>query len=378
MSLDQYYTLGRSGLRVSPLALGTMTFGNDWGWGSEEADARRIFDRYLDAGGNFLDTADGYTGGNSERMLGKFLRESGTRQRMVLTTKFTFNAGGERPDPNAGGNQRKNVLRAVEGSLQRLGTDYIDLYLLHAWDQVTPPEEVMRTFDDLVRSGKVRYVGFSNVPSWYASRAQTLAEQWGWEPAVALQLEYSLVERNIEREYTTLAQQLGLGIMVWSPLASGLLSGKYRSSQAGAGRLQAMKDSSNPAFHKFTERNGKIVAALEQAARHSGRSMAQLALNWVAHRPGVASIIIGATRLSQLEDNLKALEFEMPAELQAQLNAASAPERQYPYYFFEQELQGMVHGGAGVGDKPAGYHAPVRVAGGNSNARTNRQAPAKA
>ena len=365
MSVDHYYTLGRSGLRVSRLALGTMTFGTDWGWGSEEKEARAIFDRYLEAGGNFLDTADGYTGGNSERMLGKFVQESGTRDRVVIATKFTFNdsSAGGRPNPNSGGNQRKNVLRALEGSLKRLGTDYIDLYLLHAWDQVTPPEEVMRTFDDLVRSGKVRHVGFSNVPAWYAARAQTLAELRGWEPAAALQLEYSLVERNIEREFTTLAQQLGMGIMVWSPLASGLLSGKYQPGKDGEGRLQVMKDSSNPGFQKFNERNWKIVAALEQAAQQTGRSMAQVALNWTANRPGVASVIIGATKLSQLENNLGALDFQLPQEVVQQLDAASAPELQYPYYFFGAELQGMVHGGASVGDKPAGYHRTVRVGG---------------
>lgn len=366
MSVNYYYTLGRSGLRVSRLALGTMTFGTDWGWGSDEKAARAIFDRYLEAGGNFLDTADGYTGGNSERMLGRIVRESGLRDRVVIASKFTFNdAGAGGPgNPNSGGNGRKNVLRAVEGSLQRLGTDTIDLYLLHAWDQVTPPEEVMRTFDDLVRSGKVRHIGFSNVPAWYASRAQTLAELRGWEPAAALQLEYSLVERNIEREFTTLAQAQGMGIMVWSPLASGLLSGKYRPGQDGEGRLQVMKDSSNPGFQKINARNWKIVAALEQVAQQAGRSMAQVALNWTANRPGVASVIIGATRLSQLDDNLKALDFELPPELTAVLDAASAPERHYPYYFFESELQGMVHGGASVGDKPAGYYRPVRVGAG--------------
>ena len=364
MSVDSYYTLGRSGLRVSRLALGTMTFGDDWGWGADEKVSRAIFDRYLEAGGNFFDTADGYTGGNSERMLGKFVRESGTRDRAVIASKFTFNdASAGARNPNSGGNQRKNVLRALEGSLKRLGTDYIDLYLLHAWDQVTPPEEVMRTFDDLVRSGKVRHVGFSNVPAWYAARAQTLAEWRGWELATALQLEYSLVERNIEREFTGLAQQLGMGIMVWSPLASGLLSGKYKPGQQGEGRLQAVKDSSNPAFQKINPRNWKIVAGLEQVARQTGRSMAQVALNWTANRPGVASVIVGATKLSQLEDNLKALDFGLPAELAAQLEAASAPPQQYPYYFFESELQGMVHGGASVGDKPAGYHRPARIAG---------------
>jgi len=363
---EHYYTLGRSGLRVSRLALGTMTFGTDWGWGSEEKSARAIFDRYLATGGNFIDTADGYTGGTSERLLGKFIQEAGVRDRVVVTTKFTFNdsSGGNRTDPNTGGNQRKNILRAVDGSLKRLGTDYIDLYLMHAWDRITPVEEVMRTFDDLVRAGKVRYVGFSNVPAWYAARAQTLAELRGWEPLAALQLEYSLVERNIEREYSTLAQQLCMGIMAWSPLASGLLSGKYRSGRdgvAGEGRLQAVKDTKNPAFMKFTERNWTIVTALDSVAQKCGRSMAQVALNWAANRPGIASLIIGATKLDQLQDNLQALEFTLPPELRAELDEISRPQRQYPYFFFENELQRMIHGGAPVGDKPDGYRAAVRI-----------------
>src|SRR6185437_763329 len=196
MAIDHYYTLGNSGLRVSRLALGTMTFGTEWGWGSDEAGSKQIFDAYLDAGGNFFDTADLYTSGTSETWLGKFVADRKARDRAVIATKFTFNA--DPTNPNGGGNGRKNILRAVEGSLRRLGTDYIDLYLLHAWDQITPPEEVMRTLDDLVRAGKVRHVGLSDVPAWYASRAQTIAEFRGYEPLCALQLEYSLTERSIE------------------------------------------------------------------------------------------------------------------------------------------------------------------------------------
>jgi aryl-alcohol dehydrogenase-like predicted oxidoreductase len=368
MSLDRYYTLGRSGLRISRLALGTMTFGTQWGWGADEKNSRAIFDRYLDAGGNFLDTADVYTGGNSERMLGKFIAEAGVRDRVVLTTKYTFSDSfnGGKPDANTGGNQRKNLLRAVDASLKRLGTDYIDLYLMHTWDRLTPIEEVMRSYDDLVRAGKIRYVGFSDVPAWYAARAQTLAQLRGWEPLAALQLEYSLVERNIEREHTTLAQQLGMGIMVWSPLASGLLSGKYNPSQdggSGEGRLIAMKDSTNPAFQKFSERNWAIVSALQDVSRKLGRSMAQVALNWAANRPGIASLIVGATKLSQLEDNLQALEFELPTELREELDRISAPPRQFPYFFLEPAMQGMVHGGPAVGDKPSGYFERVLVEG---------------
>ena len=253
MSLDTYYTLGRSGLRVSRLALGTMTFGTDWGWGADEEAARQLFNTYVDAGGNFIDTADLYTNGTSETWLGQFIADRQLRSRIVVATKFSYNA--EPGNPNAGGNGRKNILRAVEGSLKRLGTDYIDLHILHTWDRITPAEEVMRTLDNLVLSGKVRHIGLSDTPAWYAARVQTLGEWRGYEPLSTLQLEYSLVERNIEREFVPLGLELGMGIMVWSPLASGLLSGKYKPSQGaftGEGRLDTLIDSQNPAFQMFT------------------------------------------------------------------------------------------------------------------------------
>jgi aryl-alcohol dehydrogenase-like predicted oxidoreductase len=351
-----YYTLGRSGLRVSRLALGTMTFGTDWGWGADKQTARDLFDRYVEEGGNFFDTADLYTNGVSETWLGEFVAERGLRNKAVLATKFSFNA--EPGNPNAGGNGRKNMVRAVEGSLKRLGTDYIDLYILHAWDRMTPAEEVIRTFDDLVRAGKVRHIGLSDVPAWYAARMQTIAEWRGYEPLAALQLEYSLAERNIENEFIPLAAEHGMGVMVWSPLASGLLSGKYRLSQdsaVGAGRLETLKGSTNPGFQKFTPRNFAIVAELEAVAKEVGRSMAQVAINWVTNRPGVASTIIGATKLAQLDDNIRALNFTLPPELTDWLDRASAPERPFPYTFFDAEIQGMIHGGATVGAKPAPY-----------------------
>ncbi|NEQ42554.1 MAG: aldo/keto reductase [Leptolyngbya sp. SIOISBB] len=359
-----YYTLGNTGLKVSRLALGTMTFGDDWGWGADETNARQLFDTYLEAGGNFIDTADLYTNGNSERMLGKFVKESGSRDRVIITTKFSYNA--EPGNPNAGGNGRKNILRAVEGSLQRLGTDYIDVYMLHTWDQMTPAAEVMRTLDDLVRSGKVRYVALSDAPAWYVAQAQTLASERHWEPISTVQLEYSLAERNIEFEYSALAKHLSTSLMVWSPLASGLLSGKYRPSEQGGegeGRLAMLADSGNPAFNKFTERNWAIVAELERVAKELDRSMAQVALNWVANRPAVASVIIGATKLHQLQDNLGALDFEIPPALLERLETVSRPESRFPYTFFEPSLQGMLNGGATVGDKPSGYHTPVLIQG---------------
>jgi aryl-alcohol dehydrogenase-like predicted oxidoreductase len=362
MPLNTYYTLGRSGLRVSRLALGTMTFGTEWGWGADEDTARQLFNTYVDAGGNFIDTADLYTGGTSETWLGKFIAERNLRDRTVIATKFTYNA--EPGNPNAGGNGRKNMMRAVEGSLKRLGTDYIDLYILHTWDTITPAEEVIRTMDDLVRSGKVRYIGLSDTPAWYAARAQTLAEWRGYEPVSTLQLEYSLVERNIEREFVPLGIELGMGIMVWSPLASGLLSGKYKPSEGGytgEGRLETVKGISNPAFQKISDRNWKIVSELEQVAKELGRSMAQVAVNWTANRPGIASVIVGATKLSQLEDNLKALEFEIPTELANRLELVSRPDSQFPYSFFGNEIQGMIHGGVAVGNKPVGYAPNVLI-----------------
>jgi aryl-alcohol dehydrogenase-like predicted oxidoreductase len=356
-SVATYALLGRSGLRVSPLCLGTMTFGTEWGWGSPKETAFAILARYLDAGGNFVDTADGYTGGTSESLIGEYLASSGRRDSVVLATKYTF--CGRPGDPNAGGNARKNVHRALEGSLKRLRTDYVDLYWMHAWDGVTPVEEVMATFDALVKSGKVRYVGLSDVPAWYLARAQTLAEWRGWEKLAGLQLEYSLVERNIEREHVPAAIALGLGITPWSPLASGMLTGKYtRESVAkdGEGRLAKVRDSGNPGFAKlFTERNWTIVDALVAAAREIERPPAQVALNWITRRPGVASTIVGATKLAQLEDNLSALEFELPVQVAQRLDEVSRPESIHPYLFFEPTMRAMINGGATVLAEPRGY-----------------------
>jgi aryl-alcohol dehydrogenase-like predicted oxidoreductase len=231
LSLDSYRLLGRSGLRVSPLALGTMTFGTDWGWGSDRDEAKRILDAYLDRGGNFIDTANKYTNGTSERLIGELVGDR--RERLVLATKYTLTM---RPgDPNAGGNHRKNMVRSVEASLERLKTDYIDLLYLHAWDATTPVEEILRAMDDLVRAGKVLYVGISDTPAWQVSRMQAIADLRGWAPLVALQIEYSLIERTVERELIPMAQEMGLGVIPWSPLASGVLTGKYTRADLDAG-----------------------------------------------------------------------------------------------------------------------------------------------
>lgn len=355
-AMSGYALMGRSGLRVSPLCLGTMTFGTEWGWGSESQAARAIFDRYLEVGGNFLDTADGYTNGNSEELLGKFITEAGVRDKVVLATKFTFNT--QPGNPNAGGNGRKNIFRALEGSLRRLETDYIDLYWLHSWDTMTPVEEVLTTFDALVRSGKVRYVGLSDVPAWYLARLQTMAEARGLERVIALQLEYSLVERNIEREHVPAALELGVGICPWSPLAGGFLSGKYKRGPQGTvgdGRLEITKGSGNPVFDRDKERNWLVLDALLDVSAKLGRPPAQVALNWITRRPGVVSTIIGATRLEQLDANLSALDFVIPPELSAQIDEASVPEVVHPYVFFTGQLQNMISGGVTVHREPSWY-----------------------
>ena len=354
-NLNDYVTLGRSGLRVSPVCLGTMTFGNEWGWGAEEGTARAVFDHYLEAGGNFIDTADFYTEGHSEELLGKFISERGVRDRVVLATKFTLNT--EPGNPNAGGNGRKNVYRALEGSLRRLQTDYIDLYWLHAWDTVTPVEEVVLTLNDLARAGKIRYYGFSDTPAWYVARAQTLAEKEGKEHLVALQLQYSLVERSIEREHVPAAQELGLGITPWSPLADGFLSGKYQrqgKTEVGEGRLKIVKD--NPVFNRFNERNWRILDALIEVAKQINRPPAQVALNWVVSQPGITSTIVGASKVAQLEENLRLGEFAIPADLRKKLDEVSTLEPAHPYGFFEPGMQGMISGGTSV--QP---WAPARV-----------------
>jgi aryl-alcohol dehydrogenase-like predicted oxidoreductase len=358
MTLKDYVTLGRSGLRVSPLCLGAMTFGTEWGFGTDEKGARALFDSYLEQGGNFLDTADGYTNGKSEEMVGKFVSEHGARHRVVIATKFTMNT--DPGNPNAGGNGRKNIYRALEGSLRRLKTDYIDLYWLHAWDTVTPVEEVVSTLNELVRHGKIRYYGFSDTPAWYLARAQTLAEQEGKEPIVALQLEYSLIERHIEREHVPAAQELGIAICPWSPLAGGFLSGKYKregSGPRGEGRIEKTKGS--PFAKAYGDREWHTLRVVLDVAKQLNKTPAQVALNWVATQPGMTSTIIGATTLAQLNDNLGAVEFAVPAELRKQLEEASALKPVHPYTFFGPPILTANSGGVTV--EP---WTPARVTGG--------------
>ncbi|NVH74552.1 aldo/keto reductase [Paraburkholderia sp. JPY432] len=367
MSLDRYTLLGRSGLRVSPMSLGTMTFGTEWGWGADEATAQRLFDLYVDAGGNFIDTADLYTEGTSEQWVGRFTAARAMRERLVIATKYSYNA--QPGNPNAGGNHRKNLLRALEGSLRRLGTDYIDLYYLHTWDRMTPADEVMRAMDDAVSAGKIRYVGLSDVPAWYAGRAQTLADWRGFEPVAAMQLEYSMIERNAEHEFADLATHLGMGLVAWSPLGMGVLSGKYRPSQdaqnqaavTGGGRLQTLGTAPPPGFDKLSARNFSIVAELEAVAHAANRPMAQVALNWLYQKRGVASIVVGATKAAQLEQSLGALDFVLAPELIARLDAASEPPHPFPYYMFADGHQARIHGQVDVAAQPPNHADFQRV-----------------
>ena len=314
----------------------------------------------MEAGGNFVDTAINYAGGRSEELLGALIEETGVRDRLVVATKFGV---ATRPgDPNSGGNGRKNILASLDVSLKRLRTDFVDLYWLHMWDAMRPVEEVMSTLDELVRSGRVRAVGLSNVPAWYAAKAQLIARSCGWEPVAALQLEYSLAERAIEREHVPAALDLGIGIIPWSPLANGLLAGKYtrgsEGSVRGEGRLTTMaadgtldmlRATANPAISKlFTERNHAIVDLLRECARHLGRTPAQVALNWVARRPGVVATLISVTRLAQLEDDLTALDFDIPGELAARLEEMSRPEPIYPYYFSGPAMGPVINAGTAI------------------------------
>lgn len=345
MTLTDYRTLGRSGLIVSPLALGTMTYGAQR-WGSPDDVSEAIFNAYVDAGGNFFDSADTYAKGRSEELLGQYVNKRGLREQVVLATKFTWNAV---PGvPVTSGNSRKNIYRALEGSLKRLGTDYIDLYWLHHWDLVTPVEEVLQTLGDLVRAGRIRYFGFSNVPAWYAAQAATLAQVHGVPGPIALQLEYSLTERGLEREHAGAAKQFGLGITPWSPLAAGFLAGKYLRETKGAsgeGRLSGP----NPfGDSKFTEQNWAVLEVLKAVADEIKRPAAQVALAWASAQPAITSLIIGASKVAQLEDNLASLEIILTPQQLERLDKASALTPSTPSSILAPGIKKMVFGGANV------------------------------
>ncbi len=327
-----------------------MTFGTQWGWGADRETSRSIFDVYAEAGGNFIDTANFYTNGTSEEFVGQFT--AADRDRFVIATKYTLNM---RPgDPNAGGNHRKNMVRAVEASLRRLGTDYIDLYWVHMWDFTTSVEEVMRGLDDLVSTGKVLYLGISDAPAWIVARANTMAEGRGWSRFTALQINYSLAIRDAERDLNPMARALGLGITPWAPLAGGVLTGKYtrddlEAAQRGDGDdpRSAFVSSQRPV--RLTEKKLQIAEVVTTVAQEIGRSAAQVAINWLLSRPGVVSPILGARRLEQITDNLGALEFSLDDAHLKRLDEVSAVPLGFPHDMLASDFAAhLIHGGSAI------------------------------
>ena len=361
MTLNDLRTLGRSGLAVSPLALGCMTFGAER-WGSGERGSREVFNAYVEAGGNFVDTADVYSAGRSEEMLGGFIAERGLRDRLVVATKAGFPRAGE--GPLAGGNGAKNIRLGLEGSLKRLRTDYVDLFWVHVWDQVTPPEEVLQTLVDAVRAGKILHYGFSNAPGWWVTRIATLAHAHGLPAPIGLQYLYSLIDRGVELDILPAGRALGLGLVPWSPLGAGLLTGKYgRDKLADTGRATGLPDRAGVAAEVesdgrlngdnpfggmlFTERNFTVVDTVRAVADELGRPMAEVALAWVAQRPGVSSVLIGASRAEQVRANVACLDLEFSSKQRQRLDAVSAPAVLNPYFIFDLP-RARIFGGAHV------------------------------
>ena len=327
MALDSYVTLGRSGLRVSPFTLGTMTFGDDHGWGASPAESTNVLAAYLDHGGNSIDTANIYTNGHSEKILGDFFAAHPERRdRVVLGTKFFANL--HTGDPNGGGAGRKGILHQLEDSLRRLRTDYVDIYWVHNYDPATPIEETLRTLDDLVSSGKVRYIGLSDLPAWRLAQAMTIARFTSWTPVTALQLEYSLLERTSEGELIPAAREFGIGVLPWSPLKNGFLSGRFGSDRPAPDN--GTRTTASDYFVPPTDAQYRVIDRVNKIAADLGVSSAAVSLAWVAGRPGITSTLIGARRVEQLLDNISALELELGAEHRAELDETSAPALAFP------------------------------------------------
>lgn len=333
----RYKLLGKSGLRVSELALGTMTFGEDWGFGASREESKKQFDTFLSQGGNFIDSAINYTNGSSEKILGELIQSE--RQRLVIATKYSLNT---RPgDPNAGGNQRKNMMQSVETSLKRLGTDYIDLYWVHLHDPLTPIEETMRGLDDLVRAGKVLYVGISDAPAWLVSQANTLAELRGWSRFVGLQIQWSLIERDVERELIPMAKAFDIGVTPWGVLGAGILTGKHSKGQP-------TDDTRRTGWtaNRLTEKNHAITAEVEKIAKEVDRSPSQVAISWVKQKAPCVVPIVGARKHEQLVDNLAAASLRLSEEQMKRLDAVSAITLGFPHDFLASDsIRQICYGG---------------------------------
>jgi aryl-alcohol dehydrogenase-like predicted oxidoreductase len=326
----RYTLLGRSGLRVSEVALGTMTFGEAWGWGASEEECRRIYEAYAEAGGNFVDTACNYTDGQSEEIVGALTEPD--REHFVIATKYTLTS--RRDDPNAGGNHRKNLVQTLEASLRRLRTDYVDLLWLHMWDGMTPVEEVVRALDDVVSSGKALYVGISDTPAWVVSRAVTLAHQYGWSPFVAVQAPYSLADRDVERELLPMARELGLAFTPWGMLEGGALTGKYLDHTDEPRRYESGGPKTNAIARE-------VIAVADEI----GATPAQVAIAWVRARPWHLIPIVGARSETQLRENLGALDVELSPEQVERLDSVSGFRVGFPREFLESEhVRGLIFG----------------------------------
>lgn len=360
MQMTDYRPFGRSGLIVSPLALGTMTFGAGR-WGTDEPTARAIFDTYVEAGGNLIDTADVYSGGESEKMVGRFVKDSELRDHLVISTKAGFSRS--EGTPLHSGSGAYNIRLGIEGSLKRLGVGRIDLFWVHVWDRLTPAEEVLRTLADAVARGEILYYGFSNTPSWYVAKIAALAAAHGLPGPIGLQYAWSLVERGVELDLMPMAHDFGLGMMPWSPLGGGLLTGKYgREKLAAASEAATVPNAADEAEGQprerlnganpyggmlFTERNFDIVDTVRDVAAELDMPIVQVALAWVLSQRGVTSLLLGASRPDQLSGNLAALSLEMTDDQRARLDAVSAPPMLNPYFIFNLPSE-MLHGGMRV------------------------------
>jgi aryl-alcohol dehydrogenase-like predicted oxidoreductase len=349
LQLDDYRLLGRSGLRVSPLSLGTMTFGVKDEWGATDSEAEAIFNHYLERGGNFVDTANFYAQGGAESILGRLIK--GRRNQVVISTKYSLTM--RWGDPNAGGNHRKNMVQSVDDSLRRMEIDYIDLLYLHIWDRRTPVEEILRAFDDLVRAGKILYVGLSDSPAWQASRMQAIAELRGWSPFVALQILYNLTDRAAERDLIPMATEMGMGVLPWSPLAGGVLSGKYSRKDLEEPVTQDISQMTsrkkiNAGTGLLNERTLGIAEVAKAVAKEMGKTPSQVALAWTLLNPAVTSPIIGARTPAQLQDNLAALDVTFSDDHIARLDEASRIELGFPHDFLASPATVAMFGGVKV------------------------------
>jgi aryl-alcohol dehydrogenase-like predicted oxidoreductase len=349
--LDDYRLLGRSGVRVSPLCLGTMTFGVGPGtWGSTDEEAARLVQLYIDRGGNFIDTANFYGQmGQSEVLLGAIIKDR--RERLVISTKYSLTTSPG--DPNASGNHRKNMVRSLEDSLRRLQTDYIDLYYLHMWDFRTPVDEILRAFDDLVRGGKILYIGLSDTPAWQASRMQAIAELRGWTQFCALQISYSLIERTVEREMIPMAAEMGMGVCPWSPLGGGVLAGKYSKADLSPPNMQNMssRKAINTVTGRLSEQSLAIAAVVGEIAQETGRTSAQVAVAWTLSNSAVTAPVLGVRTVAQLQDNLGSLELELSNEQLARLDAVSRVPKVFPMDILKSPAEKMMFGNVKVRER---------------------------